>query len=813
MDRRCSGEAPSATRPTGDVGRRPASRYRAGVEPALAGLLGVALTLLLIATHVGPARRDGPRSWLAVRAEPTPAAAATGGPAHVGESVCRACHAGEAAAWTSSDHARAMAHASESTVLGDFNDARFTYGDVTSVFFRRDGKYFVRTDGPAGDLQDYEITFTFGVEPLQQYLIALPGGRLQALSIAWDSRAKEQGGRRWFHLHPGEKVDHRDPLHWTGLQQNWNYMCAECHSTGLRRNYDPGSKTYATTFSAIDVSCESCHGPGARHVAWAKREPGWEAIDAQAKGLMIRLDERRGVTWAIDPRTGSAARSKPRQTTREIETCALCHARRAPIWATIEPGAPIGDSHRVALLDEGLYFPDGQSRDEVYEYGSFLQSKMFAAGVTCSDCHDPHSLTLRASGNAVCVQCHAPERFESASHHRHRQGSTAAQCVACHMPARTYMVVDPRRDHGFRIPRPDQSAALGTPDACTACHADKTSQWAAKQIRAWHGAPRPGFIRFGDVLHAGSRGAPGARASLLALAQDRSHPAIARASALARLDRIADPAALAAVRMLLRDSDPLVRRAAAAAYTGAPTRARRDVLSLLDDPVRDVRLEAARQVAGLPAALMSADEQKQRDRGIEEYVASLRSNADRPEAHHNLGLLLMDVGRPAEAESELTAALTLDPSFVPAAVTLADLLRALGRDAEAEPLLRGMIERQPNAASPHHALGLWLVRANRRAEAIDALKRAADLAPDDPRMAYVYAVALSATDRAKALATLRESLARHPHDRETLSGLAAFSRDAGARDDALHYAETLAALEPDDPSVRAFVRQMRGGPR
>jgi predicted CXXCH cytochrome family protein len=702
-----------------------------------------------------------------------------------------------------------MAHATDATVLGDFSDARFSYGDVTSVFFRRDGKFFVRTDGPNGKLQDYEVKFTFGVEPLQQYLIELPGGRLQALSIAWDSRSKAEGGQRWFHLYPSEKIDHRDPLHWTGLQQNWNFMCAECHSTGLRRNYHHQSKTYATTFSEINVSCETCHGPGARHVAWAKREPGWEAIDAQAKGLTVLFDERRGVTWAINPQTGNAKRSAQRQTTREIETCALCHARRGPIWATIKPGAPIGDSHRVSLLDEGLYFPDGQIRDEVYEYGSFLQSKMFAAGVTCSDCHDPHSLKLRASGNAVCVQCHAPQKFEAASHHRHKEGSAGAQCVACHMPARTYMAVDPRRDHSFRIPRPDLSAALGTPDACTACHSDKAPQWAAEHVKAWHGAPKPGVIQFGEVLHAGSLGAPGARARLLAMAQDTSHPAIARASALARLDRIINPAALETLRRLLRDPDPLVRRAAVSAYAGAPVPARRDLLPLLDDPIRDVRLEAARRIAELPARSLSAEEQSRRERGVNEYVASQRSSADRPEAHHNLGLLFMNVGRPAEAESELKAALELDPSFVPAAVTLADLYRALGRDAEAEPLLRGMIERQPSAASPHHALGLWLVRAGRRGEAIDALRRAAELAPDDPRMAYVYAVALSEPDRTKAVAELQRSLARHPYHRETLSALAAFSRDAGARADALRYAETLAQLEPDDPGIQAFVRRLR----
>lgn len=766
----------------------------------LFAVLGYGLT-----TGLGLAQGAPPPQTQSAAIAPTSEGEAT----YVGMAACQSCHADETAAWKPSDHARAMAHATEATVLGDFNDANFTYGDVTSVFSRRDGKYFVRTDGPDGKLQDFEIKFTFGVYPLQQYLIALPGGRLQALSIAWDSRPKTEGGQRWFHLYPNDRIDFHDRLHWTKLQQNWNFMCAECHSTDLKRNYDPATKSYATTYSEINVACETCHGPGSRHVAWADHKPGWEKIDAKTKGLLVLLDERHGVTWSIDPHTGSAVRSPPRKTTHEIETCALCHARRGPIWATIKPGAPIGDSHRISLLNDSLYFPDGQIKDEVYEYGSFLQSKMFAKGVTCSDCHDPHSLKLRAEGNAVCEQCHAPDKFATPAHHHHKEGTAGAQCVACHMPTRNYMVVDPRRDHSIRIPRPDLSAALGTPNACNGCHADKSSQWAAEQIKNWFGTPQPGFQQFGETLHAGSLGAPGARAHLLALAEDSTQPAIARASALARLDRITNREALETLRKLLQDPDPLVRRAAASVYAGVPLGAHRDLLALLDDPIRDVRLEAARLVADLPAERLTPEQQATRQRGIDEYIASQRSNADRPEAHHNLGLLYMTLGRPADAEAELKAAIEIDPSFVPAAVTLADLYRALGRDAEAEPILRSMIARHPEAAAPHHALGLWLVRAGRRSEAMSELKRAAELAPDDPRMAYVYAVALAQTDRAKAIAELQRALKQNPYHRETLTALATFLRDAGQTADALRYAETLAKLEPENPNIRNFVRQLQ----
>ena len=246
---------------------------------------------------------------------------------YVGTTACGSCHAKEHAAWRGSHHDRAMEVPDEKTVLGDFADARFLHAGVTNRFFRRDGRWFVNTDAPGGKLADFEIKYTFGVYPLQQYLIELPGGRLQAFGIAWDARSKAQGGQRWFHLYPDPKLKAGDPLHWTGIDQNWNHQCADCHSTNLRKNYDAATRTYKTTWSDLDVGCEACHGPGSNHAAWAKQEPAVRGADA-AKGLTVRLDERAGVRWTIDAATGSAKRSAPRVSNREGEVCARCHSRR-----------------------------------------------------------------------------------------------------------------------------------------------------------------------------------------------------------------------------------------------------------------------------------------------------------------------------------------------------------------------------------------------------------------------------------------------------------------------------------------------------
>ncbi len=728
---------------------------------------------------------------------------------YVGTATCAGCHAKEHEAWRGSHHDRAMEEANEATVLGNFAGARFSHAGVTSRFFRRDGRWFVNTDGPDGRLADFEIKYTFGVHPLQQYLIELPGGRLQALGIAWDSRPKAQGGQRWFHLYADRKLKAGDPLHWTGIDQNWNYQCADCHSTHLRKNYDEATRTYSTTWSEIDVGCEACHGPGSNHAAWAKLDAGARRGDT-TKGLVVALDERRGIEWAIDAATGNAARSSPRTSSREIEACARCHSRRGQFDDAWHPGAPLGDAFRVATIEPGLYHADGQMRDEVYNHGSFLQSRMHAKGVTCSDCHDPHSQKLRVPGNAVCGQCHAPSRFDAPSHHRHEPGSSGAACASCHMPATTFMVVDPRHDHSMRIPRPDRTVSLGTPNACGNCHAKRGAKWAADAIARWSPRRNPGYQTFAETLAAGDKGAPGAQAALAALANDSTMPGIVRASAIPRLVRHPGRATLPALEKALADGDPLVRVAAASALRDADPALRVRLLPrLLADPVRAVRIEAARGLAGVPESRLAADDRARLSRAQEEHLAALRFNADRPEAQAELGGVLAARGEGDRAAAAYRRALALDPTYAAASVNLADLLRRRGQEREAEAVLREAMKADPSAAGPRHALGLSLVRQKRMPEALAALREAARLAPGDPRFAYVYGVALhDGGKRAEAARVLEGALSRHPYDRELLMALASYERESGNVAKAAQRAKLLAELQPDDPGIARLAREL-----
>jgi predicted CXXCH cytochrome family protein len=733
----------------------------------------------------------------------------------VGSETCAGCHQAETEKWRSSQHSHAMDHATDKSVLGDFADASFEYYGVQSRFFRKDGKFFVETDGPDGKLATFEIKYTFGIDPLQQYLIEFPDGRIQALSIAWDTRPKEQGGQRWFHLYPNERIEHDDVLHWTKLNQNWNFMCAECHSTGVHKNYDAAKDRFATTWTEISVGCEACHGQGSQHVAWAHDRQSWWPFgksEDPKMGLLARFDERTGIVWRRDSKTGNSQRNFPPPTLhKEVETCGLCHARRGQFSEDWTPGRWLSDTHVVSPLGRGLYYADGQMQDEVYNYGSFKQSRMFAAGVTCGDCHEPHAAKLRAQGDGVCAQCHSQEKYAAASHHRHEGTNPPLACASCHMPTRTYMVVDRRHDHSFRIPRPDLSVKLGTPNACNDCHAEKSAEWAAAAVERWYGGERKGFQKYAAAFHDAWADEPDAAALLAVVAADSNAPGFARSSALGALAQHVSPSNSNLAREAISDPDPMVRIGALDMLEGVPTPQIWPLVApLLSDSSRGVRIRAVSLLARVSAADLPPIERERFERAEAEFIATQRLNADRPEARSTLGSFYARRGRTSEAEAELKAALKLSPQFAPAAVNLADLYRQVGRDNEGEGMLRAAIAASPQDAGLHHALGLVLTRLKRPDEALKELHDAVELEPGQARYGYVYAVALNSAGRHDdAIGVLKENLARHPSNREILLALVAFNRDSGNLAAALEYAEQLASLAPNDIQVANLVAELR----
>jgi len=708
--------------------------------------------------------------------------AASNSASYVGRETCKSCHIEQDNLWQGSHHDLAMDHADSKTVLGDFSNTSFKYAGITTRFYKKADRFMVQTDGTDGKLHDYEIKYTFGVTPLQQYLIELDDGKLQALSIAWDTRKKSEGGQRWFHLYPDEEITFDDELHWTRPSFNWNGMCAECHSTNLKKNYNTKTDSFKTSWSEIDVSCEACHGPASKHVDWTKTLIGRELKESDKNsGFGFSMDERRNISWVIDDKSGAAKRSQQRRTNKEIEVCAQCHSRRSAITDSYQPGKSFANHYMPRLLDEGMYFSDGQIQDEVYVYGSFLQSKMYHKGVTCSDCHEPHSLELRQEGNGVCLQCHAAEKFDNKKHHFHQADDKGGQCAECHMPQRDYMVIDGRHDHSIRIPRPDLSVALGTPNACNQCHEDKPVSWAADAVKDWYGKSEKGYQQYAIALDASRKGKVNAGELLTRLIRDNETPDMARASALSGITSYLDQSNIDVLQAGLKDEDATVRLASVSVLEGLPQAMLAQLaFPLLDDPVRSVRIEAARVLAPVPVGQLQGELLKTYNRAAKEYIYSQQVNAERPEAQFNLGNYYAAKGEYDKAIAAYKKSIQLEDVFVPAYINLTDLYRSQGDDAAAETILMRAIEIAPKNADVHYALGLLNIRQKKNAEAVKLLQRAVVFDSSNAHYVYVYAIALNSTGQKDvAIEVLRRANEKFPQDTNILEALISFYRDAG----------------------------------
>lgn len=710
---------------------------------------------------------------------------------YIGRKSCVDCHQQEHDAWHGSDHDLAMDYATPEFVLGDFNNAELEHFDVTSTFSREGDKFYVTTENARGELEKFHIKYVFGVRPLQQYMVEFPDGRVQVLSIAWDVE-----NERWFHLYPDQDIPAGDWLHWTGKGQNWNYMCAECHSTNLQKNYDLASDTFHTTWSEIDVSCESCHGPGSIH---------------------LELANSTSLFWDRNHGYG-LARLKGPDSTMQLQTCAPCHARRRIVYPGHQAGSRFLDYYEAELLDDELYYPDGQILEEDYEYGSFLQSRMYREGVRCTDCHDPHSLQLRMPGNQLCAKCHVPAKYDTPAHHHHEVGSKGASCVECHMPERTYMLVDPRRDHSIRIPRPDLTVELGVPNACDDCHEEKGAQWAADQIVAWYGPKRRHDPHFGVTIAAGRAHDPHAVDDLSRMARfnpvqskEQQVGPMVRASAVALLGQYGGSDARNALEIGLKDEEPMVRAAAVRGYEQRTVEEiRRALTPLLDDPIRGVRTEAARLLSQVPRSEWKADEWTRFEEVLAEWMTAQHSMADQAASHLNLGVVYTNLGQSDKAIDAYRTAIRVEDDFVPARVNLATLLHQHGQSSEAEQLLRKVLEQEPEFADGWYSLGLLLAELQppRMDAAAEALGKAAELAGNNARMFYNYGLALQRLSRLReAEAALLKAAELEPTTIDFLHALVVLYAQQRRWPQAIEWAEKLAEIEPRAQGLLMNIKQ------
>jgi len=723
------------------------------------------------------------------------------GPSFVGAATCIECHKREYDLWKGSHHDLAMDVATDSTVLGDFNNYEFRHRGEVHRFFRKGEKFFVNTEGETGKFEDFEVSYTFGYTPLQQYLVPFEGGRLQCLPIAWDT---EQG--KWFHLgdtvYTDEEVGPGNWLHWTRQAQNWNGMCADCHSTNLKKNYNPVTKTYNTTWSEIDVSCEACHGPSSDHLVWAALPEGSRPADVNT-GLIVRT----------------------RDLTNEelLNVCARCHSRRAILGDYTDDNSDLLNYMIPMLTAQPLYHVDGQILDEVYEYGSFTQSRMFEQEVMCSDCHDSHSSKTIEPDNRLCLQCHRPDIYDTPKHHFHKMDpgtgderlinrgepeyveGTGAQCVNCHMTGRYYMGNDYRRDHSFRIPRPDLTAKTGAPNACNDCHKDKSTAWSQSYILKWYGErTRP---HYGETFAAAEKGDRSVISDLILYSENELFPLMVRATAIRFLGRFNTRESNRAVERALTDPASLVRHTAVMSCNPENIASyEKLMMPLLNDPVKGIRAEAAIRLSEVREDQLSPAALKARRAALDEYREINLYNADFPGGLFNLGIMYANAGDFPKAEAAYREALGVDDQFYMAKVNLATVSAQQGRHTEAERLLRELLRDHPDLHELNSSLAMLLAEQGRYEESREFFLKAARLMPEQTRIIYNLGLLENTLgNTARAEEYLLKALNREPGNYDYLYAMATFSLEHGMKDKALKYARQLADRFPGDQAARQLI--------
>ncbi|MGR5520194.1 multiheme c-type cytochrome [Vibrio sp. PNB22_4_2] len=665
---------------------------------------------------------------------------------YVGSEACVDCHQKETEAWQGSHHDMAMRHADVESVLGDFNDYTFTFKGKPNRFYRKGDEYWVNIQGPDSEWHDYKISYTFAWEPLQQYMVEFEDGRLQLIPFAWDSRAKEQGGQRWFHLYPDTTPT--DEFYWTNTGQNWNFMCADCHSTNLEKNYDAKANTYSTTWSEINVGCEACHGPASVHAELAKQAEKSGNAFAATNHYGFDRDIGMAVKEWIYQEGHSTLQPKEIAMTHQVQTCAQCHSRRTQLNESADhvKGSFL-DKYRLSLITPELYYHDGQIYDEDYVYGSFLQSDMAEKGVTCTNCHDPHTAELKISEEAVCAQCHIASDYMPENHTFHEANTEASKCTTCHMPETTYMQVDPRRDHSWHVPRPDLSQHINTPNVCTSCHEDEANQWADKKISEWF--PNSKYRNqqhFAVAFYADAIGHRGAPDALAYTGQDASLSDIVRASALERMGGNTGQNTLVSLARAGKHESDMIRLGSIAGSSGYDFSDRWQILEpLLNDPVLSVRAETA----GALVRHYSEMNPLQRDKikkPLEDYMEIQRFNADRGFGRTNIANVYRDLGETDKAITSYQKAIEIEPYFENSYANLADLYRVQGNDIKALETLMVGIEAQPKSSALPYSAGLAWLRVGNNVKANQYLKKAAETAERNPQYWYVYGLALEKTD-------------------------------------------------------------------
>jgi len=667
---------------------------------------------------------------------------------YVGDNNCKTCHEKEYGLWKGSHHDLAMQEANNATILGNFNDHKITIDSVAYHFYKKDNKFFVNSKEIDGTIKEYQITYAFGVTPLQQYLVDFDKGKKQVLRATWNTLKN-----KWFHQYANDNIDTNDWLHWTNGAQNWNTMCAECHSTNLKKDYLVEKDSFHTTYSVINVSCESCHGPGEKHLNWAN-------ADLKDENFQIL----NGVSQSD-----------------QVNLCAPCHARRVKLTKNLEPGKQFEDQYMIQPLTTDYYHADGQIDEEDYVFGSFMQSKMYDEGIKCSDCHDAHSMQLKLEGNKLCLQCHVPADYDSKVHHFHKENTEASQCINCHMTGKNYMGNDFRRDHSFRVPRPDQSVEYNTPNACKGCHEKETNQWAANWIIKWYGPKRKDHFSDGLIMSSQDNLSVSQRNKLDEFINDLNYPSIARATVINNLN-YSNKNQYQALLKTLNDSSALVRYNGLMKFRDLVLQDRVALaLKHMKDSTKLVRIGAAQLLVGFDGASLNETENIDFQKSKVELENMLYSNADFSTGRMQLGDYFLQNNDIITAIKHYEVALKKDSLLTPVYSNLATAYSMNKENDKSIKTLEKWIDIDPESGRAYYLRALLFFELKENEKAIADLEMAIKLNPTDTRSMYNLATYYfqDKKDLNRAEKYIKQALNIEPDNQDFKYLLALIYRDQG----------------------------------
>ncbi|WP_372753193.1 tetratricopeptide repeat protein [Mariniflexile sp.] len=697
----------------------------------------------------------------------------------LGDQKCKECHQQEFKEWQGSHHDKAMEEATSSSVLADFNNTTFKSQGVTSRFYKKGDDFYVNTEGPDGEYHEYKVIYTFGITPLQQYIVQFPNGHYQCLRTAWDTEKN-----KWFDLYPDFKVVHSEWLHWSRGGLKWNTMCSDCHSTNVRKNYDEKTDSYDTKYAIINVSCEACHGPGKQHV-----------LDVNSQGPNYKASGTMHMTVNTPPKT-------------LVDQCARCHMRREQFSEHFNFQGTMLDHYSPQLIEQVIYHPDGQILDEDYVYGSFVQSKMYQNNVACNNCHNSHSLKLKFDGNMLCAQCHAPDKYNTPSHHFHKNDTDGAMCINCHMTGKYYMGNDFRRDHSFRVPRPDLSLKYGTPNACTGCHKDKTDKWAAAEFKKLFG--EPDSIHFSEKLAPGILGYPNGYEGLSDLINDEKQPEIVRASAVRALSNYQERNLIDKYLALLNDESPLVRGTSLDALGELNNT---DYINyffpLLNDNKRTVRIKAFYALGGVTEFQIPESYKNSYKRVKKEFDTYLNLNLDFVGGQIKQANYHLKQGNLQKGIEGYEKALKIDNINNNVRLNLANLYYRNQDFKKTEQTYKKVIEQEPDYGPVYYSLGLLYAELNRTKEAIQQLQKAKSLMPENIRVYYNLSLLYDKDKQfANAEKTLSDGLKIDSNNESLLYALGYHYYNNGEKAKAKNTILKLIQLYPNNVEYKTFLQMM-----